>query len=68
MTDNGKQENEMKKSSGKERKGRPKRRVQFRLNSHEWATKVEFQRVISGKPDLEIRVSPRINPWEKPRD
>jgi hypothetical protein len=28
------------------------------LDSHEWATKMEIQRLLSGKPDLKIKLTP----------
>jgi len=29
------------------------------LDSHKWATKMEIQRLLSGKPDLKIKVAPK---------
>jgi hypothetical protein len=28
------------------------------LDSHKWATKMEIQRLLSGKPDLKIQLTP----------
>lgn len=31
----------------------------YGLNAHKWATKMEVQHLLSGKPDLEIKANPK---------
>jgi len=45
----------MKKSNFKKRTIRSGMTINYVLDSHKWATKMEIIRLISGKPDLKIK-------------
>lgn len=45
----------MRKTIDKKKSARPKLSLYSELNCHEWATKIEIKRSLSGKPDLKAK-------------
>jgi len=48
------EERKMKKMSKKKRLIRFKHRVDNEIDCHDWATKMEIHRLMSGKPDIKV--------------
>ncbi len=46
---------------------KPKPAIYHGLDSHKWATKMEIQRLLSGKPDLKIKFTPRDPALREPK-
>jgi len=51
----------MKRLQHSKKTSRSKRLVYGGLDSHKWATKMEIRRLLSGKPDLRIKVEPKTS-------
>lgn len=49
----------MKKTGDSNKKMKPKPSLYYGLNAHKWATKMEVRRLLSGKPDLELKEAPK---------
>jgi len=52
----------MKRPIDREKRGKSKRSIRYGLDSHKWATKMEIRRLLSGKPDLNIKAGPKNTP------
>ncbi len=49
----------MKKTSDSNKAIKSKPSLYYGLNAHKWATKMEVRRLLSGKPDLELKADPQ---------
>jgi hypothetical protein len=51
----------MKKTGNSNKTIKSRLLVFYGLNAHKWATKMEVRRLLSGKPDLELKADPKKN-------
>jgi len=49
----------MKKTSDSNKTIKSNPSLYYGLNAHKWATKMEVRRLLSGKPDLELKADPK---------
>jgi len=48
----------MKKTGNRNKTIKSRLSVYYGLNAHKWATKMEVRRLLSGKPDIELKADP----------
>jgi hypothetical protein len=48
----------MKKTGNRNKTIKSRLSVYYGLNAHKWATKMEVRRLLTGKPDLELKADP----------
>jgi len=48
----------MKKTGNSNKTIKSRLSVYYGLNAHKWATKMEVRRLLSGKPDIELKADP----------
>ncbi len=58
MVDKNEEQYKMKKTGNSNKTIKSRLSVYYGLNAHKWATKMEVRRLLSGKPDLELKADP----------